>query len=86
MYSMYIMCVLVVYIVLFQMYKKVQSGKKTFGLQTTADKAKKLVKTSGSSQASAEGGCGLSQLQVYSNNITLLILDHFIIILALITF
>lgn len=38
-----------------EMYKKVKEGKTKFALQTTAEKAKKLVKTSGSSQASAEG-------------------------------
>ena len=43
------------------MYKKVQGGKKTFALHSTADNAKKLDKNSGSSQAFAEGGCGFNQ-------------------------
>ena len=38
-----------------QMYSKVKSEKKTFGLQKTADKAKKLVTVGGLSEASAEG-------------------------------
>ena len=37
------------------MYAKVTSEKKTFGLQKTADKAKKLVQVGGLSEASAEG-------------------------------
>lgn len=37
------------------MYKKVQSSKQTFGLQKTAEKAKKLVTVGGLSEASAEG-------------------------------
>ena len=37
------------------MYKKVRSQKTSFGLQKTADKAKKLVAVAGLSEASAEG-------------------------------
>ena len=37
------------------MYDKVKSQKTTFGLQKTADKAKKLVTVKGLSEASAEG-------------------------------
>ena len=37
------------------MYKKVKKGKKTFGLQKTVEKAKKLVTVGGLSEASAEG-------------------------------
>ena len=40
------------------MYRKVQSGKQTFGLQKTVDKAKKLVTVGGLSEASAEGTRG----------------------------
>jgi hypothetical protein len=38
-----------------EMYKKVISGKKTFGLHKTAETAKKLVTVGGLSEASAEG-------------------------------
>ena len=38
-----------------EMYKKVKKGKKTFGLQKTVEKAKKLVTVGGLSEASAEG-------------------------------
>ena len=37
------------------MYKKVSSSKVKFGLADTAEKAKKLVKVEGLSEASAEG-------------------------------
>ena len=37
------------------MYQKVKSQKTSFGLQKTADKAKKLVALSGLSEASADG-------------------------------
>ena len=37
------------------MYQKVKSQKTSFGLQKTAEKAKKLVAVSGLSEASAEG-------------------------------
>ena len=38
-----------------QMYSKVTSEKKSFGLQKTAEKAKTLVQVGGLSEASAEG-------------------------------
>uniref|UniRef100_A0A1X7VVW7 EF-hand domain-containing protein n=1 Tax=Amphimedon queenslandica TaxID=400682 RepID=A0A1X7VVW7_AMPQE len=38
-----------------EMYAKVTAEKKTYGLQKTADKAKKLVQVGGLSEASAEG-------------------------------
>ena len=37
------------------MYRKVKASKKSFGLHSTAEKAKKLVTVSGLSEASAEG-------------------------------
>ena len=38
-----------------EMYKKIRKGKTSYGLQKTAEKAKKLVTVSGLSEASAEG-------------------------------
>ncbi|XP_019859573.1 PREDICTED: plastin-2-like [Amphimedon queenslandica] len=49
-----------------EMYAKVTAEKKTYGLQKTADKAKKLVQVGGLSEASAEDGEDLSDLMALS--------------------